>query len=106
MKAYEGKCALTGCPTTDVLEAAHICPYLGPHTNHVTNGLLLRADIHTLFDLGLILISPIDRRIKVDEQITDKEYRQHHKKHLREPASVECRPSDEALRSRYKQEQG
>ena len=56
LKAYNGKCAVTGCPVADVLEAAHIKPYLGPHTNSVQNGLLLRADVHTLFDLGLLRI--------------------------------------------------
>lgn len=33
-----------------VLEAAHVTPYLGPETNDITNGLLLRADLHTLLD--------------------------------------------------------
>lgn len=56
LKAYNGRCAVTGCPVVDVLEAAHIKPYLGPHTNSVHNGLLLRADVHTLFDLGLLRI--------------------------------------------------
>lgn len=48
MEAYEGKCAVTACSVVDLLEAAHIRPYRGPHTNHIQNGLLLRADIHTL----------------------------------------------------------
>jgi putative restriction endonuclease len=37
---------------------AHIMPYMGPATNDVQNGLLLRADVHTLFDLGLIAVEP------------------------------------------------
>lgn len=52
--AYEGRCAITGCDAIEALEAAHIVPYLGTETNHVQNGLLLRADIHTLFDLGCL----------------------------------------------------
>jgi putative restriction endonuclease len=40
------------------LEAAHIIPYNGPKTNHPANGLLLRADLHVLFDLGLIAVDP------------------------------------------------
>jgi hypothetical protein len=54
IEAYAGRCAVTDCDAVDALEAAHIAPYLGPRTNDVTNGLLLRADIHTLFDLGLL----------------------------------------------------
>ena len=56
MDAYERRCAITACTIDDILEAAHISPYRGEHTNHVTNGLLLRADIHTLFDRGLIKV--------------------------------------------------
>jgi putative restriction endonuclease len=50
--AYGGRCSITGCDAVEALEAAHISPYKGDHTNDVTNGLLLRADLHTLFDLG------------------------------------------------------
>jgi putative restriction endonuclease len=54
MHAYNARCAVTGCAIKDVLEAAHITPHLGRVTNHVTNGLLLRADLHTLLDCNLI----------------------------------------------------
>ncbi|MFN3458045.1 MAG: HNH endonuclease [Novosphingobium sp.] len=56
LQAYGGKCAITGCEIEDILEAAHISPYKGTQTDDVTNGLLLRADIHTLFDRGLIKV--------------------------------------------------
>lgn len=56
LKAYKGKCVVTGYNAIDALEAAHIIQYLGPDTNHITNGLLLRSDIHTLFDLHLISV--------------------------------------------------
>lgn len=58
LAAYDGKCAVTGCNAVDALEAAHISPYRGGQTNHVQNGLLLRADLHSLFDLGLLAINP------------------------------------------------
>ncbi|MBE2321408.1 HNH endonuclease, partial [Solirubrobacter sp. CPCC 204708] len=58
LEAYDLRCAITGSNAVAVLEAAHICPYRGDHTNRVDNGLLLRADIHTLFDLGLIWVTP------------------------------------------------
>lgn len=57
-KRYEGKCVVSGCDLFDVLEAAHIWPYRGPKDNHPGNGLLLRADLHTLFDLDLLGIHP------------------------------------------------
>ncbi|MEU6208052.1 HNH endonuclease [Micromonospora musae] len=56
MAAYDGRCAITGCDVEAVLQAAHIDPYNGPATNRVTNGLLLRADLHNLFDRGFLWI--------------------------------------------------
>src|SRR5262249_1774663 len=58
LAAYEGRCAFSGCAVEAVLEAAHIVPYMGPETNHPGNGLLLRADLHTLFDLQLVVACP------------------------------------------------
>ncbi|MFC3532316.1 HNH endonuclease [Vogesella facilis] len=56
LTAYEGRCAITDCAITQVLEAAHITPYLGPETNNIRNGLLLRSDLHTLWDKGMIFL--------------------------------------------------
>lgn len=58
LDAYGGRCAITGCSAVEVLEAAHVLPYKGEHTNRLDNGLLLRADLHTLFDCGLLWITP------------------------------------------------
>jgi hypothetical protein len=57
LEAYGQTCAITGCTAVSVLEAAHILPYRGEPTHRVDNGLLLRSDIHTLFDLGLLWIT-------------------------------------------------
>ena len=56
--AYERRCAVTGEKTLPVLEAAHIKPYAlhGPH--RVSNGILLRSDLHKLFDLGYVTVTP------------------------------------------------
>lgn len=51
------------------MEAAHIRPYDGPNTNHVTNGLLLRSDIHTPFDLGLIRIASKSMTVMVHSSV-------------------------------------
>ncbi len=45
LDAYDGRCCMTACDVEPVLEAAHISPYRGEHTNRVWNGLLLRADL-------------------------------------------------------------
>ena len=86
--AYEGRCAITGCSIRDVLEAAHIYPYRGPDTNKVTNGLLLRADLHTLFDSGLIAIDSTTMTLVVAPHLQDSEYAAFHGSRLRAPKSA------------------
>lgn len=51
-------CAVTGCALTDILEAAHIDSYRNNTHNDIGNGILLRSDMHTLFDLNLCAINP------------------------------------------------
>lgn len=58
LSAYNGKCAITGCDATEALEAAHITPFSEEQSYDIRNGILLRADIHTLFDLYLISVDP------------------------------------------------
>lgn len=72
--AYGGRCAITRCPLLVILEAAHITPYLGPETNLVSNGLLLRADLHTLWDLALIAIDPKTMLLAVRPEVNDAAY--------------------------------
>jgi hypothetical protein len=55
---YGNRCMVTGCKLEDLLEAAHIAPYRNESHNNPRNGLLLRADIHTLFDLFLMQVDP------------------------------------------------
>jgi hypothetical protein len=74
LAAYRQSCAVTGCDVVEVLEAAHIFAYRGPKTNHVTNGLLLRADIHTLFDLRLLAVHPTDHRLVVSRRLKGTAY--------------------------------
>jgi len=76
LRAYGGKCAITGCVVEAILEAAHVTPYLGPDTNALSNGILLRADLHTLWDLGLIAIEPISKTMWVSPSLVGSEYDQ------------------------------
>jgi hypothetical protein len=57
------RCLVTGCDAADVLEAAHIQAFSEDGTFEVSNGLLLRADIHTLFDLGFIAVNTPDMTV-------------------------------------------
>lgn len=53
-EAYTGRCAVSGCSVDEALEAAHIENYSGPKSQVVSNGILLRRDLHSLFDAHLI----------------------------------------------------
>jgi putative restriction endonuclease len=68
LDAYSRRCAVTGEHTLPVLDAAHIQPYLGPGSNHVQNGLSLRADIHRLYDAGYVTVTP-EHRFEVSARL-------------------------------------
>lgn len=70
LDAYGGQCAVTGDRVTHVLEASHIQPFAvgGPHV--VPNGLLLRSDLHTLYDRGYLTVTP-DYRLAVSRALQD-----------------------------------
>ena len=101
LEAYQSRCAVTGCSTVEVLEAAHISPHLGTHTNVVANGLLLRADVHTLFDLHLITVTT-DFRLRVSPKLAGTPYMEHDDRPLASlPTSAERRPASSALESHH-----
>ncbi len=62
LNAYGRKCAVTGTRIVEILEAAHIIPHAEETNYRAENGVLLRADIHTLFDLYLL---SVDERCRV-----------------------------------------
>lgn len=96
LRAYSERCAISGEPALAVLEAAHIEPYRVRGLNTVTNGLLLRADLHTLFDLGLISFDEHDRLL-VAAVLDNSDYANLRGKPLRVPDVTAYRPSKQAL---------
>lgn len=100
--AYGGSCAVTTEHSLPVLEAAHIRPFAkdGPHL--VTNGLLLRTDVHRLLDKGYVTVNPEDRRFVVSRHLRDdfgngKSYDEYHGRKIIEPADARVRPAGEFL---------
>ncbi|KQN98140.1 MULTISPECIES: HNH endonuclease [Stenotrophomonas] len=74
LDAYNKTCAITECQVEAILEAAHIFGYKGDQTNVCSNGLLLRADIHTLFDLKLIAVNPDTMTVETSPALKGTEY--------------------------------
>lgn len=98
LDAYEGKCAISDCDVEALLEAAHIVPYRGAHTNLVENGLLLRADLHKLFDLHLFRIDPVNRVVHLSEALAGSEYAGYEGVVLRAPKDATHAPLAESLK--------
>jgi putative restriction endonuclease len=96
---YGDRCMITGCEIIDILEAAHISPYRGEEDNHPENGLLLRADLHTLFDLDLLGICPKDLKLFFHPKVKIAGYKEWHCKKLL--CSTSLKPSKLALQKRW-----
>lgn len=98
IELYDGTCAVTGTNAIQALEACHIIPYNGEKTNHPSNGLLLRADIHTLFDYGLITINPSSMTILISDSLLNTSYSILAGKKIHLPIDKNSRPSFSALK--------
>ena len=103
--AYGYQCCITGCPVPEALEGAHIDPFSGAHSDHPQNGLLLRQDLHRLFDTGLLAFEPKTLQVFFAPSALEcPEYKSlHGKARLRLPsaASRAFPPSKPALSRRW-----
>jgi putative restriction endonuclease len=102
MNAYGNACALSGEHSLPVLEAAHIKPFSqeGPHEVH--NGLLLRSDLHKLFDNGYLTVDErhkavVSQRLRQDYNNGVYYYDNIHGRELRPPSNPAQRPAREFL---------
>jgi putative restriction endonuclease len=98
---YQRQCALTNSHVLHVLDAAHIRPYAEGGSHSPTNGLLLRQDVHTLFDRGYLTVSSdyhveVSRRLK-EEFDNGKEYYALQGKTILLPGNPLFRPSTKQL---------
>jgi putative restriction endonuclease len=99
--AYQRRCLVTGERTLPALEAAHIKPYSLGGEHRVNNGLLLRRDLHALFDQGYVTVTPqmnfeVSRRIR-EEFENGRDYYRLHGQHVREPVKPWMKPAGELL---------
>jgi putative restriction endonuclease len=100
--AYERRCAVTGERVLPVLQAAHIKPHARSGPNRVSNGILLKSDMHILFDRGFMTVTP-DLKVQVSPAIRHRFQNGHiyyafsGKALVQVPASADERPSGEFL---------
>lgn len=75
MERHGGRCLISGCSEELALDAAHIDPVANEGSDDADNGLLLRADLHRLFDAGLLTITEgRPPRVAVAQQVATTEY--------------------------------
>ncbi|EHZ3654911.1 HNH endonuclease [Escherichia coli] len=91
LDAYNRACAVTDCAIVELLEAAHIIPYSGAQHCKAMHGILLRTDIHTLFDKGLLWIDQ-NFRVSLDPGLLNSEYGHLQGKLMRLPEARMDRP--------------
>jgi hypothetical protein len=100
LSAYENRCAVSGNTSIQAIEIAHIVPYYGTESDHIKNAIPLRADLHKLFDKGMLVIyfDSNDGRFKVKlhDFVLD-DYRHFHEIELKLPSEVKNLPSRHAL---------
>lgn len=99
LKRYGPQCQITGTNVPNVLEAAHIIKYGGEKDNNVNNGLLLRIDLHRLFDHSLLAIHPDSLTVHIHPKIGNSNYIHFQGLVLRVGKNG---PSKEALAHRWK----
>lgn len=100
-ETYERRCAMTREKALPVLQAAHIQPVTRSGKHHVDNGILLRSDVHTLFDQGYVTITP-DYRVAVSSRLkkdfdNGEHYYRLHGSNIWLPPSDEDRPNRQHL---------
>jgi putative restriction endonuclease len=100
--AYGRQCAVTRERALPALEAAHIKPFHEVATHQVPNGLLLRSDVHRLFDAGYITVTP-EHRVEASARMRDdfndgENYIRLHGSEILVPREPALRPDPEALR--------
>lgn len=99
---YGHRCCISGYAVPEALAGAHIDPYTAPASDNICNGLLLRSDLHTLFDHYLIAIDPESLLVHVAERARGTtDYGQWQGTKVRLPVEPAHHPDQGALRRRW-----
>lgn len=99
--AYERHCAVTGEKTLPVLQAAHIRPVCEGGLHRIDNGLLLRSDVHTLFDCGYVTVTR-EHKFRVSPRLREewsngRVYYELNNREVSVPKEAAMRPSRQEL---------
>lgn len=103
-EAYGAQCCITDCTLISALAAAHIAPYAETLSSSPRSALLLRMDLHALWDSGDMAVHPVTRKVHFspEAQACDEYRRMHKSARLRLPKQPEFAPDEKALRLHWK----
>lgn len=104
LRVWGSKCAITETRVADALDGAHIYPYLGKKTNLAVNGVLLRADLHRLFDRYLVTFRYDEGNlvIAVSKKLAETEYAIYSGQHIKFPAAKRHQPDGRVVGWHYR----
>jgi HNH endonuclease len=102
-RAWGNRCAISRIAVAEVLEAAHILPYLGITTNDLRNGILLKSDLHTLFDAHLISVEYVGEHLTVStsRKLIGSPYGKYEGRVVKLPLELVHRPAQEIVSRRF-----
>ncbi len=100
-QSYGDRCAISGPCPRELLEVAYIVPFPQGNVHSLANAVLLRSDLHTLWDLNLIGIDPEDLKVQVSERLKKTIYAEFHGRGIVAPQDGTV-VSSASLRERWK----
>ncbi len=101
LRAYGASCAVTEYDVGPALQAAHILEYRGTPSNNIKNGIVLRADIHILFDRALLAFDPSNYKVVLAKGIANSHYAELDGKNLRLPKNTSLWPSEDYVAASF-----
>jgi WD40 repeat protein len=101
--AYAGRCAISGVVLNEVLQVAPIAPQRASAMLDMMAALLLRADIHNLFESFLIAVDAVSMTVVVAPSLQNTIYAELSGRRLIEPERPALRPSRRLLDTHYRQ---
>ncbi|UPK17590.1 HNH endonuclease [Bradyrhizobium sp. 131] len=103
--AWGTRCAISGVRISQVLDAAHIFPYFGAATNDLRNGIMLKSDLHILFDAHLLSLEYVSGalRVRASKRLRDSPYSKYHDKAIDLPHDLSHQPAPDAVRKHFEE---
>jgi putative restriction endonuclease len=96
-KFYNQQGAISGETCLTILDAVHINPHINENKNHIKNGVLLRSDLHKLFDEGLLTITP-DYKVVIADELATSDYYKYNHQQINLPEATTLYPSQQLLK--------